>query len=127
MCDYVARYPEAVALRIIDAETVAEELVIIFSCAWVFHRRFDQGTNFMSHLLVELYRMIRVRPTPYHPQTDGLVKQFNQTLKHMLRENMRRMGTLYCSFIQGSTSSSIQVSPFLSFSMVILFVTHLTY
>ena len=31
LCDYATRYPEAVALRSIEAETIAEELVKIFS------------------------------------------------------------------------------------------------
>ena len=49
----------------------------------------DQGSNFTSALLQELYQMLGVkaiRTTPYHPQTDGLVERFNQTLKQMLRK-----------------------------------------
>ena len=44
----------------------------------------DQGTNFMSRLMGEVYRMLGVktiRTSPYHPQTDGLIERFNQTLK----------------------------------------------
>ena len=40
VCDYATRYLEAVALRTIDAEAVAEELVKIFSR--VFLRRFSR-------------------------------------------------------------------------------------
>ena len=49
----------------------------------------DQGSNFTSQLLAELYRLLHVHPirtSPYHPQTDGLVERFNQTLKSMLRK-----------------------------------------
>ena len=49
----------------------------------------DQGTNFTFQLLKELYRMIgvtHIKTTPYHSQTDGLVEQFNQTLKQMLQQ-----------------------------------------
>ena len=52
-----------------------------------FLRQTDQGSNFTSQLLTELYRMLhihRIKTTPYHPQTDGLVERFNQTLKSML-------------------------------------------
>ena len=97
VCDYANRYPEAVALRSIDAETIAEELVTIFSRVGIPQEILtDQGANFTSHLLTELYRMLHVRPirtTPYHPQTDGLVERFNQTLKHMLRKSVGKEGT----------------------------------
>ncbi len=42
----------------------------------------------MSRLMADLCRLLQVRQiktTLYHPQTDGLVERFNQTLKQMLR------------------------------------------
>ena len=48
----------------------------------------DQGTNFTSQLLSEVYRLLHIQPiwtSPYHPHTDGLVERFNQKLKAMLR------------------------------------------
>ena len=57
-----------------------------------------KGNNFMSGLLKELYRLLqiwRIRTSPYHPQTDGLVEKFNGTLKMMLRKSVptiRRTG-----------------------------------
>ena len=96
VCDYATWYPEAVALKTIDAETIAEELVTLFSRVGIPQEILtDQGANFTSHLLTELYKMLRVRPirtTPYHPQTDGLVERFNQTLKHMLRKSVGKGG-----------------------------------
>ena len=56
VCDYATRYPEAVALRNINAETIAEELVKIFSRVGIPQEILtDQGANFTSHLLAELY------------------------------------------------------------------------
>ena len=55
----------------------------------------DQGTNFTFQLLQELYEIIGVMPikmTPYHCQTYGLVKRFNQTLKQMLRQVIKVEG-----------------------------------
>ena len=51
----------------------------------------DQGNNFTSQLLAELYRLLHIhaiRTSPYHPQTDGMVERFNQTLKAMLRKTI---------------------------------------
>ena len=53
----------------------------------------DQGSNFMPKLLSEVYNLLYIRPnrtSPYHPQTDGLVERFNQTLKAMLRKTAVR-------------------------------------
>ena len=90
MCDYGTRYPEAVPLKSIEAEKIAEELLAIPKEILT-----DQGSNFTSQLLAELYRLLKVsaiRTSPYHPQTDGLVERFNQTLKEMLRKSAQEDG-----------------------------------
>ena len=90
LCDYATRYPEAIPLCSIDASTIAEELVKMFARVGVPREILtDQGSNFTSQLLAEIYRLLHIKPiktSPYHPQTDGLVERFNQTLKAMLRK-----------------------------------------
>ena len=90
ICDYATRYPEAIPLRSIDAVHIAEELIKVFAHLGIPEEILtDQGSNFTSQLLAELYRLLHVHPirtSPYHPQTDGLVERFNQTLKSMLRK-----------------------------------------
>ena len=92
ICDYATRYPEAIPLRSIDAEHIAEELIKVFSRVGVPKEILtDQGSNFTSQLLAEVYRLLHIQPiktSPYHPQTDGLVERFNQTLKAMLRKTV---------------------------------------
>ena len=96
VCDYATRYPEAMAIRKIDAGVVAEKLIQMFSRVGIPREILsDQGTNFMSQLLKELYNLLHVHPirtSPYHPQTDGLVERFNKTLKSLLRKFVKKQG-----------------------------------
>ena len=96
ICDYATRYPEAIAMKTVDAEAVAEELLKLFSRVGIPKEILtDQGPNFTSRLLAELYQLLHVdalRTSPYHPQTDGLVERFNGTLKEMLRKSAQEDG-----------------------------------
>ena len=87
--DYSTRYPEAVCLKSIDTETVAESLVDIFTRVGIPDEILtDCGANFTSALMREVCRLMSVRhltTTAYHPQTNGLVEKFNGTLKSMLK------------------------------------------
>ncbi|XP_075730383.1 uncharacterized protein LOC142772135 [Rhipicephalus microplus] len=89
LMDYATRYPDAVALPSIETERVAEALVEMFSRFGVPREVLsDRGTNFTSHLMKEVARLLSVRQlhtTPYHPMANGLVEKFNGTLKLMLK------------------------------------------
>ncbi len=90
-------YPEAVPLRGINAAHIAEELIKIFAARVGMPEEIltDQGSNFTSQLLAEFYQLLHIqsiRTSPYHPQTDGLVERFNQTLKSMLRKAVSSEG-----------------------------------
>ena len=97
MTDYATRYPEVFPLKTVRARTVAWCLIQLFSRVG-FPKVIltDQGSNFMSKLLKQVYKLLGIkgiRTTPYHPQTDGLVERFNQTLKQMLRKFVNETGT----------------------------------
>ena len=66
------------ALRKVDAGSVADHLMQLLARVGIPKEILsDQGTNFMSQLLRELYNLLNICPirtSPYHPQTDGLVE-----------------------------------------------------
>ncbi|XP_040923722.1 uncharacterized protein LOC121201710 [Betta splendens] len=69
--DYATRYPEVFPLRSIKAKPVAFCLVQFFSrVGFPQEILTDQGTNFMSKLLKDVYQLLGIwgeRTTPYHP------------------------------------------------------------
>jgi transposase InsO family protein len=87
--DHASRYPDAVPLKNIDTETVAEALVDMFSRVGVPEEILsDLGTQFVSDCMKEVARLLSMRQlttTPYHPMCNGLVEKFNGTLKTMLK------------------------------------------
>ena len=88
--DYATRYPEAIPLRSASAKAIAHEIFLLSSRVGIPEAILtDQGTCFMSQVLTALYNWLnvkRIRTSVYHPQTDGLVERFNQTLKRMLKK-----------------------------------------
>ena len=90
ICDYATRYPEALPIPDTEAITIAKELVSVFAKVGIPDEILtDQGSNFMSNLLQEIYLMLNIshlRTSPYHPQTDGQTERFNGTLKSMIRK-----------------------------------------
>ena len=89
MVDYATRYPEATALKSIEAETVAEALITMFTRVGIPEEVLsDQGSQFMSGVMKEVSRLLsmsQLHTTVYHPMCNGLVERFNGTLKGMLR------------------------------------------
>ena len=93
LMDYGSRYPEAIPLKNTDSQTVATALVDIFSQLGIPEETLsDQGENFISKLMPDLYKLLGVksiRTSPYHPQTNGAIERFHGTLKAMLKKYER--------------------------------------
>lgn len=86
LVDRFSRWPEAIPLRDISAQTVCRALVdgwiTRFGCPETLTS--DRGTQFEARLFTELRRVVgcnRIRTTSYHPDAYGMVERFHRTLK----------------------------------------------
>ena len=90
LVDYATRYPEAIALKGISTEEVAEALTKSFSRVGIPSTVLsDQGSQFVGEVTQEVFRLLsvdHVTSSIYHPQANGLVEKWNATLKSMLRK-----------------------------------------
>ena len=95
--DYLMKWPEVFAVPDQSALTIARLLVehVIPRHGVPAEILSDRGKAFLSKLLHEVYTLMgmkKINTTSYHPQTDGLVEQFNRTLTDMLAKTVRKGG-----------------------------------
>lgn len=90
LVDYFSKWPEAKATADKTAVTVAAFLFETFSRhAWPEVIISDQGREFVNGITERLFEVTGTEhriSSPYHPQTNGLVERFNQTLVGGLRK-----------------------------------------
>ncbi|GFX34249.1 hypothetical protein TNCV_3225991 [Trichonephila clavipes] len=99
--DRFTRWPEAVAIENITAETVSRAVfdtwISRFGCP--VYLTTDQGRQFEAAVFKELTKFLntnRIRTTSYHPQANGLVERLHRVLKSalMAHENIKWTETL---------------------------------
>ena len=82
-------------LKTIEAQEVAEGLLEILSRTGVPRVLLtDQGTQFVGLLVDTLSRKLgidKLKTSPYHPQSNGVVERMHRTLGSMLRKSVERM------------------------------------
>ena len=83
------RFPEAIPLRTIKTPNIVKALIKFFTLVGLPRSvQSDQDSNFMSSLFQEVMFQLgikQVKSTAYHPQSQGALERFHQTLKSMLR------------------------------------------
>lgn len=83
------RYPAAYPLCSITTRSIVKaltEFISVFGIPRVVQS--DQGSNFTSHMFQEVLRQLGVKcnhSSAYHPQSQGALERFHQTLKSLLR------------------------------------------
>lgn len=89
MCT-ATRFPEAIPLRKIAASSIIKALTKFFSTFGLPHIvQTDQGTNFQSKLFKQVLQSLGVKhavSSAYHPESQGVLERWHQTLKSMLRK-----------------------------------------
>ncbi|XP_030835976.1 uncharacterized protein LOC115921856 [Strongylocentrotus purpuratus] len=83
------RYTEAIPLRRITANNVTKALVKFFTTVGLPKTvQSDQGSNFMSRVFNQVLKELGVKhvvSSAYHPESQGALERFHQTLKNMLK------------------------------------------
>lgn len=92
MIDRFSRWPEAAAIPDMTAETVAKTFVEVWVARFGTPSKLtsDQGRQFESQLMKELNVLLgleRVRTTPYHPQSNGMIECWHRPLKTALESH----------------------------------------
>ena len=89
MC-YASKYLEAIPLKRVDAQSVAEGMVEVYSRTGLPTEILtDQGTVFMSALhkqLCDILEIKRIRTSPYHPESDGMLERWHASMKSMIKK-----------------------------------------
>uniref|UniRef100_A0A1A8GVS8 Gypsy retrotransposon integrase-like protein 1 n=2 Tax=Nothobranchius korthausae TaxID=1143690 RepID=A0A1A8GVS8_9TELE len=89
MCT-ATRFPEAVPLSSITAKAVIKALTSFFSLVGLPKvLQTDQGTNFKSELFQKVATSLgiqHVTSSAYHPESQGVLERWHQTIKAMLRK-----------------------------------------
>ena len=92
--------PGQKAVRI--AKLLAEEIVPRFSIPEALLS--DRGTNLLSCLMQDVCKLLGVKKlntTAHHPQCNGMIERFNQTLKTMLRKHVSQHGMQWETYLSG--------------------------
>ena len=83
------RFPEAIPLRNIRAATIVKHLIKFFTLVGLPKTvQSDQGSNFLAGIFQQVMSQLGIKQnisSAYHPQSQGALERFHQTLKTMLR------------------------------------------
>ena len=88
--DTSTRYPEAFAMKDIQATKVVKNLLHLFTKVGIPKEiQTDQGSNFTSKIMTAVMKELNVHhklATAYHPQSQGCLERFHQTFKSLIKK-----------------------------------------
>ena len=90
MCLYT-KYPDAIPLKKVDNHSVLDAMMQIFSQYGMPSELLtDQGSVFTSKLtalMCQTFNIVKIRTSPYHPQSDGALERWHACLKGMVKRS----------------------------------------
>lgn len=106
VADYFSTFMDKFPLPSIEAETVAYVIlkgwIKRYGCPGEIHT--DQGSRFESRLFREMCKVLKInktQTTAYHPQSDGMVKRLNRTIKDILYKYLTVHQTDWDRYVDG--------------------------
>ena len=83
------RFPEDIPLRNIKTPAIVKAVVTFFTLVGLPKIiQSDQGSNFMSRVFQQGVHQLgiqQLKSSAYHPESQGALERFHQTLKNMIR------------------------------------------
>ena len=121
--DRTSRYPEAIPLRSIKSPIIVRHLIEFFTKFGLPRTiQSDQGSNFTSKYFQDRMKQLGVDlkvSSAYHPESQGVVERFHQTLKSMIKKYCLGNGKSWDTelpfllfAIRSAPNSSLGFSPF---------------
>ena len=95
--DYLTKWTEVFPMQDQSSEIIARLFVYNVICRHGVPNQLlsDRGTNLLSDLILDICQltgMKKINTTYYHPQTDGLMENFNKTLRSMIAKHAKQFG-----------------------------------
>src|SRR4051812_22935718 len=122
--DYLTKWPESHAVPRATAEETTKFIYKEIICQHSYLQKIltDWETHFKNQLVKALMQQFEIQhllSTPYHPQTNGLVKHFNRTLCEFLaklskqKEEWDQYIALTLFAYQKATQATTKITPFM--------------
>ncbi|XP_055351504.1 uncharacterized protein K02A2.6-like [Paramacrobiotus metropolitanus] len=96
--DAMSKWPEVISMKLATTETVIDALLTMFSRYGVFAEAVsDNGTQFTSQQFIDFcnqFEIKHIRTPPGHPQSNGQVERYVQTVKEGIAKLMEDGKTL---------------------------------
>ena len=114
LIDHFSAWTEAFPIKDKEAQTIAklfmEEIICRYSCPKKLLS--DRGSEFCNSILKELttlFNICKIKTSPYHPQSNGMIERVHRNLGEMLRaivENNQELWDMYIPAINLAFNSA---------------------